>query len=101
MRGNILDRLRLAREPRAGDFGRQLQAQRTPRTTPRAELTTCTTLFADRNQCLEVVLPIFSAGSYCRSLLSAGGHTESTRLLAGPGLITWALGRTFGTLLFV
>ena len=43
----------------------------------------------------------FSVGSYCRSLLSAGGHTESTRLLTGPGLITWALGCTFGTLLFV
>ena len=43
----------------------------------------------------------FSAWSYCRSLLSAGGHTETTRLLTGPGLITWALGCTFGTLLFV
>ena len=32
-----------------------------------------------------------STGSYYRSLLSAGGHTESTRLLTGPGLITWAL----------
>ena len=43
----------------------------------------------------------FSKGSYCRSLLFAGGHTEPTRLLTGPGLITWALGCTFGTLLFV
>ena len=43
----------------------------------------------------------FSAESYCRSLLSAGGDTESTRLLTGPRLITWALGCTFGTLLFV
>ena len=26
-------------------------------------------------------------------------HTESTRLLLGPGLITWVLGCTFGTIL--
>lgn len=45
---------------------------------------------------------IFYAESYCCwSQLSAGGHTESTRLLFGPGLITWALGCTFGTLLSV
>ena len=44
---------------------------------------------------------IFSAGSYCWSQLSAGGHTESTRLLIGPELITWALGCTFGTQLSV
>ena len=44
---------------------------------------------------------IFFRENYCRSLLSAGGHTESTRLLTGPGLITWALGCSFGTLLFV
>ena len=37
----------------------------------------------------------FSAGSYCWGQLSAGGHTESTRLFIGPGLITWALGCTF------
>ena len=46
--------------------------------------------------CLDI-----SAGSYCQSLLSAGGHTESTHLLTGPGLISWALGCTLGTLLVV
>ena len=44
-------------------------------------------------------LDIFSAGSTGSAF--AGGHIESTRLLTGPGLITWALGCTFGTLLFV
>ena len=43
----------------------------------------------------------FSAGTNCRSLLSAGGHTESTPLLTGPGLVTWTLGCTFGTLLLL
>ena len=48
-----------------------------------------------------ILLDIFPPGSYCRSLLSAGDHTESTRFLTEPGLITWALGCTFGSLLFV
>ena len=47
------------------------------------------------------ILQDSSAGSYCWGQLSAGGHTESTRLLIGPGRITWALGCTFGTQLSV
>ena len=52
-----LDRLRLAKEPRAGDFGGQLQTQGTENGTPCAEPTTWTTLLADRNRRLEIVLP--------------------------------------------
>ena len=33
--------------------------------------------------------------------VTAGEHIESTRLLIWPGLITWALGCTFGTQLCV
>ena len=53
----ILHRLHLAKEPRAGDFGGQLQTHGTENGTPCAELTTCTTLFADRNRRLEIILP--------------------------------------------
>ena len=53
----ILDRLRLAKEPRSGDFGGQLQTNGTDKGTPCAEPTTSTTLFADRNRRLEIVLP--------------------------------------------
>ena len=52
-----LDRLRLAKEPRSGDFGGQLQTNGTDKGTPCAEPTTSTTLFADRNRRLEIVLP--------------------------------------------
>ena len=53
----ILDRQRLAKEPRSGDFGGQLQTNGTDKGTPCAEPTTSTTLFADRNRRLEIVLP--------------------------------------------
>ena len=33
-------------------------------------------------------------------MYSGGGHTESTRLVTWPGVITWTLGCTFGILLF-
>ena len=49
----ILDRLRLAKEPRAGDFGCQLQTHGTENGTLCAEPKTCTILYADRNGRLE------------------------------------------------
>ena len=59
----ILDRLRLAKEPRAGDFGGQLQTHGTENGTPCAEPTTCTTLFASRNQRLDVLECVTHSGS--------------------------------------
>ena len=48
-----------------------------------------------------IFLHFFPVGSYPRSVLSAGGYTESTRLLTGPRLTNWAFGCRFGALLFV
>ena len=52
-----LDRLRLAKEPRAGDFSGQLQTHGTENGTPCTEPRNCTILFADRNRRLENMLP--------------------------------------------
>ena len=79
-RGRYLGQTTPREEPRAGDFGGQLQTHGTENGTPCAEPTTCTTLFADRNKLLEVMPPnaLQAAVAYrmCAQVINPGPRTQ-------------------------